>query len=777
MNTPNFELILSALNEGPHGIILIAPNEQIVFWNRWLEVKTGIKLHQAERNTIEDVFPSLVSSRVINAIKNALTNGLPSILSHKLNSTPFPILTSVPDVANGMQMCQMVRIKSLKQADKQRYALIQIEDITQAVIREDTLRRQAQELVLREQEILESREAALQASSAKSDFLANMSHEIRTPLNAIIGLTTLAIDSKSHKEKVNYLCKIESASNTLLGLINDILDFSKIEAGKLELESHYFVLNEIIAHLLDLFSGPAQAKDIQLTTNIATNIPRNFFGDGLRLRQVLINLVNNAIKFTHHGKIAIHIDRLENQNGKDSEIDLYFQVIDTGIGLKDEHIDKLFQSFTQADGSTSRKFGGTGLGLAISKQLVELMGGSIWVKSEENVGSNFQFSVRLAVAKEAETDSRQHIVLHEKRNMVRLKQGLRGLRVLLVEDNEINQQVAAEIMKGASLQVTIANHGLEALEILKTTMVDAILMDVQMPVMDGFQATEAIRKQTEFKDLPIIAITANAMQGDRQRCLESGMTDYISKPIRQATLFSCLAKWLTKDGAEDNHTSSSDIPNSEISSTENYSHSGSCLDTKMGLQFLDNNTELYISLLMMFCKRNRDTLQNIKQDIDNGNFKNAILLTHTLKGTAINLGATNLNQTSARLESALWSERQDELPELLETLKIHLGNSIAAAEDFISKQHKPAGASTTKTTLLDNTKLPELLREILHSLQSNNMKVIGQFADIKPLFKSDKFQSKMDTLANNIDMLDFEQAAQTLRALALSANINLENQP
>ncbi len=380
--------------------------------------------------------------------------------------------------------------------------------------------------------------AAEEAALVKSEFLANMSHEIRTPMNSIIGMTDLALDSSLNDKERNYIQKANLAAKNLLGIINDILDFSKMEAGKMEFFLTHFELKEVINHTLQLIKLVAQEKHISLRVKLDKDVPKYYFADPLRLEQVLINLANNAVKFSPEGSNITLSASLSQEDEENAWIE--FCVEDEGIGISGKDQQKLFQSFTQADNSTQRKFGGTGLGLVISQKIVEMMDGKIWVESEEGEGSRFSFVVRM---NKSSIDELVEVTKDSKTTMQLDIQKLRGIKVLLVEDNEMNQELAADLLERNGLQVKIANHGAEGVQMLKREDFDIVLMDIQMPVMDGYEATKHIRVDEAYKDVPIIAMSANVMHEDIEKAYASGMNDHIGKPINPEDMFRTMAKW------------------------------------------------------------------------------------------------------------------------------------------------------------------------------------------------------------------------------------------
>lgn len=565
-------------------------------------------------------------------------------------------------------------------------------------------------LTIKEQiiDLKKAKEYAEKVSNAKGIFLADMSHEIRTPLNGLIGFAKLLLLTKLNKKQKDYVEKINNLSLTLLDLINNILDFSKIEADMIKIEKVDFNIKNIIRDIHNIFENKIKEKKLKFNIFIDKNVPENLMGDPLRLKQILINLINNAIKFTERGSITLNIETIKklekdiikkielekhekDQNKINKTVLIKFSVTDTGIGMTEEQQKKIFKPFEQAYTEITRKYGGTGLGLSISKRLVSLMGGNIEVKSKLNSGTTFYFTLPFEVShnifSKTEKGNQFINVSNNDENKSKNKnKSKNSINILIIEDNEINQQVISEFLTLQNYSFEIVDSGKEALEKLKTKNFNLIFMDLNLPDIDGISLTKIIRKELNFKKIPIVALTAHVLTEYKEKCIKSGMNDFLNKPFLPEQLFTIIEKYINNNQKFINLKNNSNLP-SEIEDenniknpdNENYKNilkNIKGLDVKVALSITSKNYKIIIKLILNFYKMLEKQYKIINKALDTNNIEELLRIIHNIKGSSGMIGLIELSSSAELLEKVL-KEKKDyskELEEFKNQVELFLSN-------------------------------------------------------------------------------------------------------
>jgi PAS domain S-box-containing protein len=618
---------------------------------------TGYTLTEIKKLTILELTPIETQKSIFakfQLLRNKIQQKLMITTTHqRKNGSTYPIEAYIELIDEESHLYIAV-VHDITEREGQRLELDKYRDNLESLVESRT------------QELNHTKKIVDNANKAKSDFLANMSHEIRTPMNAIIGLTHILSRTEINSTQRNKLTKIDSSASHLLTIINDIIDLSKIESGKLILENGCFSLERIFNNLANMLSEQAKIKGLDITLSL-TDVPVWLKGDSTRIQHALMNYLTNAIKFSSDGNIDVVIKVLET---KADALLIEFSVTDQGCGVSQENLEGIFKIFEQADTSTTRKFGGTGLGLTITKQLAKLMKGQVGVDSRLGEGSKFWFTAWLSLSEEIIGFGHS---INEFDNEKILKASYRGANILVVEDNEINAEVAQLLLVSVGLNVDIAENGQQAIEKVNNKVYDLVLMDVQMPVMDGLKATDQIRLNHDKMSLPILAMSASAFNDDRQACLDVGMNDFVAKPVSANNLFSTLLKWLPFKQESNNTVLISNQLNSPIDTNIlNQLQNITLLQADEGVKNCAGNIKSYLSLLSTFDEMRVKILAELKEQLARGKFEDAKQSLHALKGTSGNLGLSSIYQEIQQLENKLATNTLNEKEELFTLLDTDL---------------------------------------------------------------------------------------------------------
>ena len=654
----NKALLEAVFKTTPNGLLLIDESGKIRMTNAALAKMFGFAESELLGQKLEILVPesqrqkhaNLHRQYMLQSRTRSMGEGLDDLLGQRKDGSLFPIDVSLATLT----------------VNDEQFAQATVADITARKLAEDALRDLNANL---ESQVEQRTIQLMAANTAKSEFLANMSHEIRTPMNGILGLAQLLEREPLTPDQQDMVARIRSAGHSMLGIINDVLDFSKIEAGQLRIDPQPFLLAPMLAQINSLMGHSAHAKGVDLHIKAPAGLDGILIGDGLRLEQILINLIGNAIKFTEQGEICVAVHTLALT---EKSLSLRFEVKDTGIGIAQEHLASLFAPFTQADSTITRRYGGTGLGLSICKRLVALMGGQIGVESSVDIGSTFWFELPFERSAESQT---LPSVSHQPSPVKVEGPRLSGLKLLVVDDSRMNLEVIERMLIREGARVTLAADGQQALQYLNLPdecEFDALLMDVQMPVLDGLAATRMIRGELGLIDLPVIAFTAGVLPEQRERAKVAGYNDFVAKPVEIEELVSVLLRWTS--GAEGMIQSSAEEPAADLPET-------SGLNIDQALSLLDDDRDLFLELLKNFASEFATAAQEVLEDIETGDNKSAAKRLHKLRGEAGYLGAEEFSKTVKRLEDAI-NQQNSDLKPLVDDFILKLDDLLKATASW-----------------------------------------------------------------------------------------------